>query len=403
MNPPHGGGNQSFDTCRGILRLLEKTLSVENSAPFLDPVKPLWRVIVLDALSAEPMAQPSWSLAVLFVYHHVIADGKSGLAFHNTLLHWLNHAKPGDSRVDGPTQLPAQELLPSMDELVAYRISWKAWALTRIHLLTPCLRKGARLKKWAGAPHQISSTKTHVRLVHLSQAATRLISQKCRQHGVSVTALLQVLAGVVLFETFQDAELLECGTAISLRRFFPENRGITDEKMGLWIDGFGDTFTRDELFGRSGPNDDELWKHAKGSKRHIDAEIRKGTTDLGFASLRRHSADHFRKQMGLLVGRSRSRSYSIISLGVFEKQHPRSSREYAPSAPWRLEQMVISQSAHVNGSAIQFCSVATEAGGITVSLNWQEVVVSEQDVSSVVLMLQEKLGQLGTEQLVAGQ
>jgi hypothetical protein len=380
-----------------ILNFLGQTLSHQNSKGFADRDKALWRILILN-LGKSGLVSESQQYGVIFVYHHVIADGKSGLAMHHSILAALNQpsGETGGSQSRYVVRTNSDPLLPDMDELIDYKPTWTSWLLSTFGRFAPCLKKGFRLRKWSGAPYHhdpSAPSRTNIRLLELSADEMKAVQGRCKAQGSSVTSLFQVLVGAVLFEQFKEAQMLRCATAISLRRFFPKSSGVGDSKIGLWIDGFYDIFTRTELLGRGTTRTpcESTWDAARRSRRHIGREIAKGLQDLGFASLQR-VAD-FSSMLLQQLGAQRANSYSIVNLGVLDLYFPSPGR--SPDMACTLDRLFLSQSAHFNGSAIQFCLVSTERGGMGISLNWQEGTVPNDDVEAIVENLRRKFAYIG--------
>ena len=380
-------------TEEGRLEHLGQMLSQENSIGFTAVDAPLWRIRIVD-LGRAGLDSTGRQFALVFVYHHAIADGKSGVAMHNSILEHLNRLTPdAETKTTYAVHPPANPLLPDMDELIDYTPTWKAKMRAVLLRLTPCLRRDFRLEKWSGAPYHhnpAAGSRTNVRLLELSNEETRTVHGRCQAEKCSVTSMLQVLVGTTIFDHFQNAQSLRCASAISLRRFLPPSSGIDDSKIGLWIDGFSDTFTRRELAPRS-TSDGLSWDAARRSKRHINQEIAKGLSDLGFSSL--HGGADFRSMLLRQLGNPRTNSYSIINLGVFEASFP--SQRSSDGQLWSLERLLLSQSAHINGSAIQFCFVSTERAGMGISVNYQEGTVVEKDVDTILASLRQKISHIG--------
>ena len=376
---------------------LQDVLSDENSTPFTSPQNPLWRIICVD-LGVGNVGEKRQT-AIAFVYHHVIADGRSGVAVLASIRDALNRATaaspargegPGIGKTGFKVDTPPGEVSASMEELIVYHVTWKSRLRSLYAHYAPCLQRGSHLKIWTGHPFHLNGNdraKTAIRLIELPASETARLRDKCNAHGTSITALLQVLVGNELFRQFPDAEALRCATALSLRRFFPRQLGIDDTKVGVWIDAFSYLYKREELREASQNAENLLWMAASQSKRRIDGILRKGLNDLSFASLQK-SAD-FRAQLLSYLGKPRHNSYSITNLGVLEQCCPPQS--VSKPEPWQLESVFFSQSAHINGSAVQFCIVSCAAGGMSISLNWQEGTVQDSDMDKVTARLQETL------------
>lgn len=374
-------------------------MSAENSRPFTDPHRPLWRVICLD-LGDDEAGRSKYAICI--TYHHVIADGKSGHAMLASIRDTLNatvaesSSTPDDGAASSPTDvdfsvpMSPSEISPSMDELVPYRKSWNALFRSYVTRATPCLQKGHNDKVWAGKEHHRDGDeppKTLIRVLQIPNAHTDRLREKCKKHKTSVTAVLEVAVGTVLFRQFPEAEALRCGTALSLRRFFPPSLGIDDWKIGVYIDAFYHLYTRQELRVVDKKSDLVPWKAAEESKRRINREVRKGLDDLSFASLQ--GTIDFKPELLGQLGEPRSKSYSITNIGVLEDGCP--PKTGSETGSWRLEGVLMSQSAHVNGSAVQFGFASCAAGGMTVTMNWQEGTVRGEDMDEVKAALRDEL------------
>lgn len=373
----------SEDTRR---KVVENLLSEQNSKGFNDEYLPLWRIIVLN-LGASRISPGFHQHAIAFIWHHIIADGKSGQAMHYAILQGLNSTSAHKLNISGAcTMIPSTTpLLPSMDEVFSYPTSWSAWFQKLFGRLLP--RGYSPSRRWTGAPHHFENNpKTLIRLIELSKPVTFTLLALSRKNKTSMTAFLQAIVGMVLFEHLPEAEQLRCSSAIELRRFLPKEYGIDETKIGLWIDGWQQDFQRGNLVNESARRDGVSWNEARRNKTRIDYEISKGQSDLSFGALR--GISDFKPGLLGMIGNVRENSYSIVNLGLCAGASKDDDH-------WKLDTMVISQSAHVNGSAIQFCVVSTRAGGMTISLNWQEGTVTEEFVDSIVGDLKQRLVSLG--------
>jgi hypothetical protein len=379
-----------------FLGYLSQTLSNQNSKRFDHRNLPLWRMLILN-LGNHTANTSDRRYAVIFVYHHVIADGMSGLAMHQAMLDHLEKLDDGVDETKSGYALHTEldPSLPNMENLIHYSQSWKLRLISLLHLLATPWHKSILTGRWTGAPHYYNPavpTLTHIRLIEVPAKDTSRIRERCHLEGCSVTSLLQVVVGLAIFEHFSEAKSLRCATAISLRRFFPESTGIDNSKIGLWIDSFHDNFTRKHIVGPQAQESDGIpWKTARKSKAHIDRKIADGLSNLDFAALEK--VKDFKSMMLHQPGSRRANSYSIVNLGVYEASRP--VRDIASDKCCSLDQMFLSQSAHINGSAIQFCIVSTKRGGMGISLNWQDSMVATADVDAIAEKLKQKLMKFG--------
>lgn len=357
---------------------IERQLAEQNSTGFEIPEQPLWRLVVLSLGSLSVR----YEHALIFSWHHVIADGKSGQAMHYAILKELNSLPETvlPQSPDGIVQPSLSPLLPSMDELFTYPKSWSSWLHHTISRYLP----RSQPHRWTGAPyHMERGPKTLIRIFEVSSDIIFPLVDQCRDHQTSITALLQAAVSMVIFQRLpeSEAEELRCVTAIELRRFIPERYKIDDTKIGLWIDGWHQDFSRKVILSSKALKDGVSWNEARNNKSRIDYEVGKGQYDLGFGDLK--GIADFKPDLIGKIGKPRENSFSIINLGLCQPQ--------GKDDDWRLEKLILSQSAHVNGSAMQFCFVSTRDGGMTVCVNWQEGTVKESFMYDVMTDLKKKL------------
>ncbi|KAH0551647.1 hypothetical protein GP486_007135, partial [Trichoglossum hirsutum] len=376
-------------------RFLDGVISDQNSREFdTDGLLPLWRIVVLQ--QRNPELPPAADLA--FVWHHVIGDGLSGLVFHSTVLQALRSAPrsiaeetpvPDDELAIVPTT--TKPLFPALEDILTLSQS----RMTKIsHMFTSWFNAwfGARYEatKWTGAPHHRESlpTRTLIRNLSIPAASVNRLVSRCRSEKTSITAFLQTLVGKVITETF-EARRVRCATAISVRRFFPASQKITDHNaMGLWVTGSCRNFSRRDLLGGRQKADGGFpWDEARRNRRRIVKELAKGDRDIAMGELR--DIPDFEAHLMGRLGKRRENSYSITNIGMFDgdaggggggEGEKEEEKEDDPQRRWRISRVAFSQSAHVNGSAVQFCIVSTKAGDMVIVLNWQEGTVPAADI-----------------------
>ncbi|KAJ2896214.1 hypothetical protein MKZ38_005743 [Zalerion maritima] len=390
------------------LERVEKMLSEESNTPFQDSNLPLWRMTVLD-LGPKDDGLHATELAVNLTFHHAIADGKSGQAFHDSLLRALQQTRVTSGK---PNQLgtivetPSRDPAPALEDTLAYKTSWmssvRRWTL-------PCLQPeklGPAISdhRWTGSsfvPPSGGNDQTGIRLMFISKAIIDILRRRCRQESTSVTALLQVAVATVLLNLFDKADSVRCATALSVRRFLPASAGIDETQMGLWIDAYYTDCSRSQAFREAPhgprPNHTVSWDECRRHKKIIKYHLKKGDCDLSFRSF--HGEPDYATKLRDRAGRQRSNSYSVTNIGVFEASAQTQSvlKALVGTRKWELTKMVLSQSAHTNGSAVQFCGASTVEGGLAISLNWQRGVVSDSKIDSMRDDLQSLLECLAQE------
>jgi hypothetical protein len=131
------------------------------------------------------------------------------------------------------------------------------------------------------------------------------------------------------------------------------------------------------------------WDVARKNSLRIQYEIGKGEKDLGVARVRNFK--DFKAVLLDKIGKSRDNSYAITNIGLFDSKPAKAPCEAGTSTPWSISSLVFSQSAHVVGCAVQFCIVSTRGGGMSITLNWQEKTISEEDANRITNHLRNSL------------
>lgn len=368
-------------------KALDSILAEENSTGFdMASNNPLWRIVIVfnEHTSPPDLIQAPKAADIIFIWHHAIGDGHSGLFILYDMLDILN-SPPATTKSTNAVLAPALEALLKMPTSIQSRVRRLSTSIFGDWSVEP------PTKKWSGADYQadppVKTCIQHIRVPHTSVAA---LSSRCRTEHVSITALMQTLVRDVLFTTFSDADNLRCATAISLRRFMSAPEYQVDARvMGMWVSAFHIEYPL-PLQGDGHSIGDFSWDDARKNKTRIDREVAKGDTDAETGALR--AIKDFKATMMAKLGNQRQDSFAVTNLGVVPSLTSASS---SSSSSWKLTDVVFSQSCHVNGSAIQFCIISTEGGDMVVSLSSQQGIVPQKDLDMIAEDLQKRLVALG--------
>lgn len=390
----------------GRSRRVDEILSENHSLGFETAELPFWRVVVLEIGQVGDRL----TIDIIFVWHHVIGDGRSGLAVHSTILQAFNSVQPrGDGELmlscmgDKETEVfcepeheivetPTTPLFPALEEILTLPMGMMTMISHKLRRWLPSwLCKTRSQGKWSGSPYHCEEPiKTKIRHISIPDTSVKGLVESCRSERTTITPFLQALVGKIIMETFDDASRVRCAVAISLRRFFPAHLQIDDSVMGLWVNAFHLEYTRVQLQGRKG----ELlpWDQARRNSKRIKSEIAKGQKDVGIGMLR--YTDDFKSVLQGKMGKKREDSYAITNLGVFSDTAV--DKADTSASPWLISNLLFSQSCHVNGSALQFCIVTTNGGEMSIALSWQENTISEEEAAHIADQLRAQLVQLGS-------
>ncbi|RMY94759.1 hypothetical protein D0862_08897 [Hortaea werneckii] len=326
--------------------------------------RPPWRAYVC------PLRRPqerSTEILVGFSYSHAIADGKSGLLFHQSLRHALQetHNLPYD---DEPAFSPpsVSELLPPLEKLASLNISW-AFLLGPLigEYCPPTLKRifgvssGSHEDYWRGArarpPMPDRSRPIETALVHrqVTRANINKVLSLCRTREVKLTGLLIVLTSRALAYALQArnerSTLFKAETALDLRKCIPEARA----SMGNMASAVEDTILVDEG-GRIGKLSDREWETAKNITLHLQQA---SSTLLDQpVGLLRYLSD-FKGWTLKKAAQQPNCSFSVSNVGAFEHSEPQDS------AAVKITDMIFSQSADGTGAPFNLNLASTKSDG----------------------------------------
>lgn len=227
----------------------------------------------------------------------------------------------------------------------------------------------------------------------------------CRRQKTSITALLiVVLAGLLaekLGEEGEEVNGLVATVAVTMRRFA---QGVTKRDMVAYTSGMNYTFLRSNAAGRgrlgngtkNGKNDGGVvdWDEVRRLKGELDQTA--GSTKNQYAALLKLIPD----MPGFLkgkVGKPREGSFEVSNLGVVDfgeeviGKEAENGENGENGGKVKCERVIFGQAANVTGTPWVF-SVATAKGGdMSIVLSWQEGVLKDAVVKSVVGQLDELL------------
>ncbi|KAJ5931993.1 hypothetical protein N7516_006482 [Penicillium verrucosum] len=345
---------------------LQTLLATQHNTPFRAP-NPLWRVCVL--LDIEDERQ----FTVAFVYHHAIGDGISGKAFHQTFLRALGAMYSSDQTksVIKPPRLP---LLPNIE--LVHPMSLSLFYLAKkIFQAKVYSRRPTGL--WTGSKVLVPS-QTRLRLVPFSKLIVGAIRDRCRQEDATITALLQTIVARSIFAHIPpEFTRLACTGALSSRGWLPDI--ITDESMGVWVQDYEETYSRETV----APSDGSFpWAEARRSRKTIQSVLKMKGKNASTSLLQ--FVDDFQEELCLSkVGKDRDKSFEVSNVGVLDPQtHPE-----LPS----IKGMVFSQCASVMGNAIEVSAITGGDGCLVLAVSWQQGVVGADLVNEAIESIKQEL------------
>ena len=367
--------------------LIKLVLAQTNDHVFTSCDKtPPWKITVLPLLDGEQ--QKTNRYLILFGYYHSHGDGKSGLAFHKTLLSGLKQAHNANCVYDGVPKFesPSISLLPTLEMAGRLSISWS-------YLLSPLL--GAYLPSFVANPLEIRASatpeavdqwagnktffdrdgyQTRLEVISVDHNHVQKILQACRKHNVKFTGLLhQVIVQALSKELPSErAGCFVSQTAVDLRSHL---NGITDDDMALCPTAYYELFTRTVENDASKSMSDAVWDAARSTTQSL-ARCASTLNDqpVGLLSYLRNMYPWTRGQ----IGKRRECSYEVSNIMSFNPG------PIVPEKRWNIESMIFSQPANVSSGCLNINVVSRHQGDLTVVISWQAGALDVQDEQTFV-------------------
>ncbi|KAI7360680.1 hypothetical protein KC354_g8669 [Hortaea werneckii] len=343
--------------------------------------RPPWRTYVCPLRRPQ---QRSTEIVMGLSYSHAIADGKSGLLFHQSLRHALQetHNLPYD---DEPSFFPpsASELFPPLEKAASLDVSW-AFLLGPLigEYCPPTLKRIFGISSdsskdcWRGAaarpPMPDRSRPIQTALVHrqVTRATIDKVLSLCRTREVKLTGLIIVLTSRALACALQARNerftSFRAETALDLRKCIPEAKA----SMGNMASAVEDTILLDES-GHIGKLSNGEWETAKRITFHLQQAS--GTLSDQPVGLLRYLSD-FRGWTLKKATQQPNCSFSVSNVGMFEDGEPQDS------AGVKMRDIAFSQSADGTGAPFNLNLVSTKSHGtLNMVMTWWPGMLGVED------------------------
>lgn len=368
-------------------RELDEVLEGQHNRDFKEPHGglPFWRLVILH----HP--ETSGKFVAAFVFHHALADGVSGLAFHSSFVSALNKITRAPSssslRTDPESTVhsPARPLLPSLEALHPLPLS--SWYLLKAlwHSWFPRVPESV----WTAAPCTSPPTprRTRFRSFALAAPTTARLRASAHTHSTTLTAAAEAAFAAALFAHLpRRYKALRAEGAVSLRRWLPADV-VGKDSIGAYVSAYGTEHRRrgDSPDGGAGPA--FAWDDARRVRAGIEAELRGGGRDTRVGLLR--YAGGLREFFSRKVGRRREVSFEFSNVGIFTQGQGEGGGD-----SWSAGRCVFSQSAGVIGPAIEVSVVTGGDECLSVGLSWLEGIVDGDWMENVIRTYKATLEQI---------
>ncbi|CRG89499.1 hypothetical protein PISL3812_06535 [Talaromyces islandicus] len=358
-----------------ILNVDESDVTQEREDQIMERILPQ----ILD--SKWPSGLPPWKVVVIpfsktrcfisFSFSHSLADGTSGLAFHNTFINALQQQEFGfqNQAKDTVIYTPKKPTLsPPFDTAQNLPISWSFLLAPLLSTFLPS-SLGFRShidpitsKTWTGSPifHSPETFKTNVRVLSIDAVAVDRALKACRANGVKLTGLIHQFIVAALFKSLPESENydnLVAQTAIDIRQLVNTSK----QEMGLYVSGEKQVLKAPQ---KTGPVAGELWEASKLTTQKLAAAANRRQDHV--VGLLRY-LNNMHSWMKAKIGERRDSSYEVSNLLSFRPQPP--SSVSGPGCS--VVGMVFAQPADATGAPLSFNIVSVANGPLVITVTWQ--------------------------------
>lgn len=367
---------------------LDRVLERQHNTNFKDGLGdcPYWRLIVLHHPSI-----PS-HFAASFVFHHALADGGSGLAFHRAFhAALLALDKKTISTADTPAaaQPSITALVPSLEEM--HPLPLTIWFVLVAIWGSIFPMQTARL--WTGPSINFSHRQRRLRTVVVSAHNTSAIVQATRAQGSSLTAVIPVLLAIAVFSNLdaEQFEVVRASIPISLRHILPADR-VTLDTIGVYVSQTQSDYRRSDLLSslEGNPSTQGIWAAAKATKASLSSGVaRKGRNEP--AGMLRW-AGPLKEYMEQKQGKQPESSFEFSNIGAFKYAVTPGEED------WRVERMVFGQDGNIVGPVFQTAGASGPDGSLTVTFAWLDGQLEEEWICKVMLDFEKQVAALATSE-----
>ncbi|PKK44190.1 hypothetical protein CI102_11886 [Trichoderma harzianum] len=357
----------------------------EHDQQFKDlAVRPPWRITILRPSSdnAGVVEQLKGQEDVFFAFHHSLMDGTSGRRFHEMLL--ATPAYQGQQVPAEPEHVlsfPEPSSLPEpQEQVVNFTLSISYTVRTLWTALGPTFLQPPKQPIWNAIPVDFSLPyKTRVKPVDISPEVLATLLSACREHSVTITALLHSLVLTSLSSRISsptEAPAFAATTPISLRPFTSPSSMDPAYVTSLrcLVAATTHRFSPEMVSALRAPDADTtalIWQNAQHVKDELTTKLNSLPKDDIMAMLK-YVGDWFNFWRGR-DGRPRTESWEISNIGVLKNPEAEAQTDVP-----RATRMLFTNGAMAAGPPVAV-NVASVAGSkLTIGLSWHDAVLKEE-------------------------
>ncbi|EHK24061.1 uncharacterized protein TRIVIDRAFT_190921 [Trichoderma virens Gv29-8] len=314
---------------------------------------PFWRLIILRNSKIDV------DFTAIFIYHHAIGDGVSGLVFHRAFYNELealsSSSSSGFQSGKGVVFHENTQVLPALEELHPLPINPK-----------PPIHSSANSNEWTGSSIRYPC-KSRWMSLHLPSSTSKLFFGKCRENEVSVASVISSIIATALFSILPPTvEVLTCIIPVNLRPWLRLSGESANAAIGTYFDATRVRFTRANQDSQAPTSTHNIWigaqQASKGIRCYLEDVSPSGEPYTSVSVLQ--TIPDVSSIFSSMVGKTRDAAFEVTNVGVFSA----------------VGKVLLSRSSLATGAAMT-ASVATGGdGSMTVGFSWQDGVLDDDFV-----------------------
>lgn len=384
------------DSELGIQALFQKTHN--EWFDLEDSTRPLWRLIIVNHVH------------VLFVWQHLVCDGKGGIAFHKSLLAALNKVAGEGNLATVTSNIVKTSTKPlSTDAAVQYKESgYKPSIVLTIYkvigLILFRLWYGQRNMFFSDAVYSkkvpvLGQAKKEDRCVtsiqgfRLSPTTLKNCLVACKKNQATFTSLLATVVDITLAtDVYPLSKARILIRQIDLRRYLPQTDNMVN--MSSAIGRVSRVNKYREVDGELLPNSSRFWDLAREDSAWLHAHLSeaKGKTPEPIRdSLIPTPEDEepFASQIMPNISIAAEGSYAISNLGAVDRNFD----HVEGHGSWELGAIEFSccATAPCVGSLFYFAVLSLKGGGCAVNVSYEKGVLPDEKIQSILEKVKQRM------------
>lgn len=364
--------------------------------------RPAWKLEVFRHPSSEAVT----IVDIAFVFHHALADGLSGAAFHKALLRELPNATNAGKtvRVSSTVKIPSDLTLEEpLEKLVQLPLSWSFLATQVFKEYAPSWLSRTTSTLWAGANCEISENRpfrARLRTVQIPAPQVSRLLQLCRKQKITLTSLITGMLVNALANEMPTASQFLGSTPYTMRNHTGTSKNAIVNQTSVCMT----TYNHDLLQEIRHPSKDQfpdinshIWTAAHHFHATLQTELSQCPRDnaVGLLSYISNYRNFYLKKLN----KPRETTFEVSNLGVFNpsftssndnnsKSQPTKASIHEDNSSWSMDNITFTQGPQVVGAAFALNCASLVGGRMNLVFSWQEGVMDEEAMDALARRLE---------------